>query len=82
MLALRMVMPSNGDMELLGQEGGIIDLEPVFFGNESMGPHLQVVSGKKIDGKFVVERIISRSRLKLKVDGKLLVVKVTKTEAK
>lgn len=82
MLALRIVMPSNGDMELLGQEGGIIDLDPIFFGNESMGPHLQVVSGKKVNDKFVVERVVSRCRLKLKADGKLLVVKVTNTEVK
>lgn len=72
MLALRIVMPSNGDMEFLAQDGGIIDLEPIFYGNESMGPHLQVVEGKKVDGKFIVTKILNRSRLKMKSDGKLL----------
>ena len=71
-LVLRLIMPSAGDMELVAQEGGVINLEPVFYGNESMGPHIQVVEGHKVDGgKFVVDKILGRYRLKIKEDGKV-----------
>jgi hypothetical protein len=72
-IELRLVMPSTGDMELVKQEGGTIDLRPVFYGNESMGPHIQVLScevdeqGKRIG----VPMIVSRYRLKLRDDGRL-----------
>jgi len=61
-LTLRLVMPSLGDMELLKQDGGTIDLTPVFYGNESMGPHIQVLQGEKVIGRY---------RLKLKDTGKV-----------
>ena len=70
-MALRLIMPSPGDMELIAQEGGVIDLEPVFYGNESMGPHIQLVQGHKEDGKFVVDKVMGRYRLKIKEDGKV-----------
>ena len=69
---LRIVMPSKGDMKLINQEGGEIDLEPIFYGVESMGPHFQVVQGERDDkGKFVVQEVIGRYKLKLKKDGRL-----------
>ena len=68
MLALRIIMPSKGDMELLGQEGGTIDLLPVFYGNEAAGPHIQVV---ELPGNEKEPKVISRFRLKMKEDGKI-----------
>ncbi len=68
--ALRLVMPGQGDMELVGQAGGAIDLLPIYYGNESMGPHIQIVEGHNgDDGKFIVDKVISRSRIKLKLVG-------------
>jgi hypothetical protein len=69
---MRFVMPSMGDMDLLGQDGGVIDLKPIFYGTESMGPHIQVVDGH-VDskGKFVVDNVVGRYKLKLRADGKV-----------
>lgn len=64
--ALRLIMPSAGDMELLNQEGGTIDLEPIYYGSESMGPHIQIVQGHKDGAKFIVDKILCRYRLKVK----------------
>lgn len=71
-LALRLVMPSVGDMELIDQDGGTIDLLPIFYGKDSMGPHVQVVRGHKdSNGKLVVKNVDGRYKLELKDDGKL-----------
>jgi len=70
-LMLKLVMPSEGDMELLDQDGGSIVLSPIYYGNESMGPHIQLVSGNVKDGVFVVDAVQQRYRLKLKADGKI-----------
>ena len=70
MIALRIAMPSQGDMTLLNQEGGIIDLAPVFFNAESSGPHLQVVEIE--NGK--VTRIHSRYRIKMRAGTKLQLI--------
>jgi len=61
-MVLRLIMPSEGDMELSSQEGGVINLSPLFYGNESMGPHLVVQDGDKVIGRY---------KLKLKLDGKI-----------
>lgn len=61
-IRLRLIMPTTGDMELLSQEGGTIDLSPIFYGGESMGPHIQVLQGTNV---------VSRFKLRLKEDGKL-----------
>ena len=66
-LILRLVMPSVGDMELASQEGGVIELTPVFYGNESMGPHIQIIR----EGKSGTKEMIGRYRLKIKEDGRL-----------
>ena len=64
--ALVLVMPGEGDMELIGQTGGSIQLSPIYYGNESMGPHLQIVEGHTEEGKFIVDKVMSRARIKLK----------------
>jgi len=61
-LKLRLVMPTTADMELVSQDGGTIELAPVFYGPASSGPHLVVLMGDKI---------ISRFKLMLKPDGRL-----------
>jgi hypothetical protein len=68
---LRLCMPSKGDMEILGQEGSVIDLAPIFYGTECMGPHVQVLEGHDKDGKFVVDNVVGRYKLKLKADGRV-----------
>ena len=78
-LVLRLVMPSTGDMELMAQNGGTIDLQPIFYGDESMGPHIQVLS-MELDGEGKSKSppiIMSRYRLKLRGDGRLEVKKGT-----
>jgi hypothetical protein len=66
MLALRIVMPCSGDMAVLRQDGGTIDLQPIFYGTEAAGPHIQIVD---INGK--AEKVVSRFRLKVRADGKV-----------
>jgi hypothetical protein len=72
MLAIQLVMPSEGDMALLSQDGGTILLQPIFYGNECAGPHLRVVDVTVKDGKPTTEITIKeRFRLRIKPDGKL-----------
>ena len=61
-MTFKLIMPSAGDMELKNQEGGEIELEPLFYGNESMGPHIVVSDGNDV---------LARYKLKLKSDGKI-----------
>lgn len=67
MLAIQIVMPSIGDMEILSQEGGVVTLVPMFYGKECAGPHIQVVEIDKA-GKTTV---VARNRLRITVDGKI-----------
>lgn len=72
MLAIQLVMPSEGDMALLSQDGGTILLQPIFYGNECAGPHIRVVDVTVNDGKPTNEVTIKdRFRLRIKPDGKL-----------
>jgi hypothetical protein len=61
-MKLRLIMPTAGDMTLVSQEGGVIDLSPIFYGGESMGPHIQVMDGELVRARF---------KIRLKEDGKL-----------
>jgi hypothetical protein len=71
-IALRVVMPSTGDMELLAQDGGAIDLKPYYYGGEAAGPHIQLVYGhREKDGKFICDGVKARFRLKLRSDGRI-----------
>jgi hypothetical protein len=82
MLALQIIMPSEGDMSLLKQEGGVILLQPVFYGGECAGPHVRVVDVEMIDGKANgIKKISDRYRLRFKSDGKVEIKRgVTDTE--
>lgn len=70
MIAMRIVMPSAGDMVMLKQDGGTVDLQPIFYGSESAGPHIQLLD---INGK--TEKVLSRFRLKVRPDGKITLAK-------
>lgn len=77
--ALRLIMPGEGDMESLGNGIGITDLLPIYYGNESMGPHMQIVEGhKNEDGTFVLDKVLSRSRLKLKLTDAGITIELKK----
>ena len=72
MLAIQIVMPSEGDMSLVQQNGGAILLRPVFYGGESAGPHIQVVEISTKDGKPATDvKIVKRYRLRRREDGKI-----------
>lgn len=65
--AIRLIMPSQGDMEIITQADSYIDFKPVYYGNECIGPIVQVVEGtKKEDGTIVVDKVLSRARLTFK----------------
>jgi len=59
---LRLIMPAAGDMSLAKQEGGTVELSPVFYGPEAMGPQFQVLNGDKVVGRY---------KIRMKTDGKL-----------
>lgn len=72
MLAIQIVMPSEGDMSLLKQNGGTILLRPVFYGGECAGPHVQIVEVDTKDGEPTADaRIVKRYRLRVRDDGKV-----------
>ena len=52
-MKLKLIMPSEGDMELVKQEGGAIVLNPIFYGTSSMGPHIQVLDDDgEVEGRY------------------------------
>lgn len=81
MLAIQLIMPSEGDMALVEQKGGAIMLQPVFYGGECAGPHVQLVDvqiGSKGESSKPV--ILGRYRLRIKADGKVELKKGTTAE--
>ena len=65
-LQIQVQMPSAGDMVLVGQDGGVLTLEPVYYGNECMGPFISV-----IDPSHKPAKIVSRHRIVIRPDGKI-----------
>lgn len=51
------IMPSQGDMELISQENGILSLKPIYYGGECAGPIIKFGN--------------TAYRLKLRANGKL-----------
>ena len=43
MKLIKLIMPSQGDMEVVNQAGGVIWLRPTYFGGECAGPVIQFV---------------------------------------
>ena len=55
----KIIMPSVGDMELLGQENGVISLKPIYFGGECAGPIVKL-------GNLTYRLKIKADRIELK----------------
>lgn len=68
---IKIIMPSEGDMQLVNQEGGTITLAPTYFGGECAGPVVQIVDSQ--DQK----KILASYRVKIKNNGD---VKLAKAE--
>ena len=60
---IRIIMPSEGDMELVDQKGGVLTLKPVYFGGECAGPIIQFLSGTGVKAAYRVK--IRNGELKL-----------------
>ena len=82
MKLIKLIMPSQGDMEIVKQEGGVITLKPTYFGGECAGPIIQFVETSggpdKVDfvgdgGKNnkVGEEVEASYRIKIKKDNEL-----------
>jgi hypothetical protein len=64
-MKLKLIMPSEGDMELATQDGGTIVMNPIFYGSVSMGPHIQVLDDdNEIQGRYKIT-VSSSGKLKL-----------------
>lgn len=80
MKLIKLIMPSQGDMEIVEQQGGVIFLKPTYFGGECAGPIVQFVDvvdmPEKIekDKPFVVDKppkVEASYRIKIKKDNEL-----------
>ena len=82
MKLIKLIMPSQGDMEIVSQEGGVITLKPTYFGGECAGPVIQFVetSGGPDKVDFVGdggrdnkagEAVEASYRIKIKKDNEL-----------
>ena len=83
MKLVKLIMPSQGDMEIVEQEGGTVLLRPTFFGGECVGPVIQIVETPE-DGGVVVKRdvevdcspyVVASYRIRIKKDGDVKLAK-------
>lgn len=70
MKLIKFVMPSQGDMEIVKQEGGTIILKPTYFGGECAGPIIQF-----IDQTDSGEAVETSYRIKIRKDNELKLAK-------
>ena len=73
-MLIKVQMPSQGDMNLVSQEGGALTLEPIYYGNECMGPFIEV-----LDTTGKTPKVAGRYRLCIKQDGKVVLRSGTTT---
>lgn len=83
MKLVKLIMPSQGDMEIVKQEGGTILLKPTYFGGECAGPIVQFVDcestgttpdalvARKDTGDPIVRSVEASYRIKIKKDNEL-----------
>lgn len=64
-MLVKMIMPSEGDMVLVNQDGGTLLLQPVYFGGDCAGPIIQFVDAE--DPK----KVVTSYRLKFKATGEI-----------
>jgi len=82
MKLIKLIMPSQGDMEIVKQDGGVITLKPIYFGGECAGPIIQfvdfpelgVVVNKDADVD-VSPKVEASYRIKIRDDGKIQLLK-------
>ncbi len=78
MKLVKLIMPSQGDMEIVRQEGGTILLKPTYFGGECAGPIIQFVDEEWKDsdkGADYVPKVEASYRIKIKKDNELRLAK-------
>jgi len=82
MKLIKLIMPSQGDMEIIEQQGETMLLKPTYFGGECVGPIIQFVETSggpdKVDfvgdgGKNnkVGEEVEASYRIKIKKDNEI-----------
>lgn len=73
---IELLMPSEGDMELLSQENGKITLKPVYYGGECFGPIIRINTLEGGEEPGSCPGVVTSSyRLKIRSDGKLTLIK-------
>lgn len=88
MKLIKLIMPSQGDMEIIRQEGGTILLKPTYFGGECSGPVVQFVEvesvgsdsnealvSKKDTDELMIRSVDASYRIKIKKDNELKLAK-------
>lgn len=68
-MLVRIIMPSEGDMQLEKQDGGTLLLKPTYFGGECAGPIVQFVDEQD------PTKVVASYRLKIKACGELKLAK-------
>ena len=75
MKLIRLIMPSQGDMEIVKQEGGVVLLKPTYFGGECAGPIVQFVDrddNQESPGETACyDKVEASYRIKIKKDNEL-----------
>lgn len=80
MKLIKFIMPSQGDMEIVEQQGGTILLKPTYFGGECAGPIIQFVDAEELNGALIadkeshelrINKVESSYRIKIKKDNEL-----------
>lgn len=80
MKLIKLIMPSQGDMEIVEQQGGLIFLKPTYFGGECAGPIIQFVDAVDMPERipegepFVVDKspkVEASYRIKIKKENEL-----------
>lgn len=80
MKLIKLIMPSQGDMEIVEQQGGVIFLKPTYFGGECAGPIVQFVDADECNGTLVadkesrdliINKVEASYRIKIKKDNEL-----------
>lgn len=82
MKLIKLIMPSQGDMEIVKQEGGAIVLKPTYFGGECAGPIIQFIDDSNEPcpadcdpSEDRYERVEASFRIRIRKDNELKLAK-------
>jgi hypothetical protein len=79
MKLIKLIMPSQGDMEIVKQDGGTITLKPTYFGGECAGPIIQFIEDEVAPrGTLPDEKntaVLASYRIKIKKENELKLMK-------